>query len=188
MPWIPLYCVAEDLDALLQLLSDEMAFIIPDGAGRWKAVESFVPTDGSRTALWHIPSGPLPLLHRDRDASDGVIKNPYSGWEEERAGADPATPYFGAGHPGIFWLNLRMAGHDAGSSCGLTSIEWIGKHYASIGNAPSELTVKRWAKLKRDIGKIAQKVPRGGRQENSRPEVWAFPVAFDRVQVGDINP
>lgn len=43
------------------------------------------------------------------------------------------------------------------------------------------------AKLKRNIGNIAKKVPRGGRRENRRPEVWARFEAFERVQVGDVN-
>jgi hypothetical protein len=63
----------------------------------------------------------LPLL-REKGRPDGVIEDPSVGWSEERTGADPTTPYFGAGHVGIFWLNVRTIGRkkekQKGSGCG----------------------------------------------------------------------
>lgn len=187
MPSIPMYCTPEDIPDLLEILTENIAFIISEGDGKWKAVKPFMPADGSRTALWHVPSGPLPLLSAT-DAPAKEIENPWLGWKEERPGAEPDAPYFGPGHPGIFWLNLNLSGKEPDSCCGLSSLEWIGNRYSIIGDEPSEATSKRWAQIKRQLSKVTQKVPLGGRSMDSRPEVYAFPNAFAQVRVGDINP
>ena len=190
MPSLELYCTPDDLAQLLEILGDELAFIIPDGDKRWRAVATHTPPDQTRTALWHIPSGPLPLLGANYTKPNGipdvrpkgVISDPFDGWTEQRTGADPNIPYFGAGHPGIFWLNLRLSGPEPSVGNGLTTIEWIGNHYASIGNAAPKVTSSRWARLRRQIAKVAQKVPYGGLQSAGRPTIWAFPHALQNLQ------
>lgn len=188
MPWLPIYCTQADLSALFLILSDDIAFIVADGEGRWRAVSEWTPPTESTTALWHVPSGPLPLLRNATDRPDGQICDPWSGWNEEREGADRDKPYFGPGHPGVFWLNLRVQGVEAGSVCGLSSIEWIGNHYSVIGYQASESTSKRWSKLRRQVAKVASKVPCGGLVQDRPPEVWAFPFAREKLGKADANP
>lgn len=188
MPAISIYCMEEDRALLLNSLGGDLAYIVPDGDKRWKAVKSFSPEDGSRTALWHVDGTPLSLFSADDDIPEKPIVNPWEGWEEELTGADPTTPYFGAGHPSVFWLNLNITGHEDNSECGLTTIEWVGKRYAIIGNGPSQETVQKWTSLKRKISKSTKKIPLGGKRSTTRPEVFAFPYAFEHVQTGDINP
>lgn len=171
----------------MEILSEDIAFIISDGLGRWKAAKSFTPTDGSRTALWVISSGPLPLLRKENGSPDIEVDDPWVGWTEEISGADQRVPYFGPGHPGIFWLSLNFSGREPGSRCGLSSLEWIGNRYSIIGSEPSETTSQKWKEIKRQISRTANKVALGGRSVIARPEVYAFPDAFSKVDIGDVN-
>ena len=179
MPWLPLYMDDQDTADLLSWLNDEthIAFIIPDGAKRWKAV-STVATLSPRNCLWHTDSGSLPLL---TETSDLVVDDPWSGWTEQRTGANPTTPYFGAGHPGIYWLNHRR---DDSSTIALSSFEWIGNHYRIIGNPAPPSTEKWWARLRRRIKKTAVRVPRTGPVGGANPEIWALPNALAAIQSG----
>jgi hypothetical protein len=101
MPWLPIYADSIDFEEILGWLnaSEELAFIVPNGPGRWIAVPTTEAIQKSRICLWHIPSGPLPLLHPHPSKKIDPISDPWAGWEELRVGAD--NPYFGAGHPGI---------------------------------------------------------------------------------------
>jgi len=80
--------------------SEELAFIVTDGPGRWIAVPTIQAIENPRICLWHVPSGPLPLLHPQPSQAIGSISDPWAGWEELRAGADSSNPYFGAGTSG----------------------------------------------------------------------------------------
>src|SRR5258708_38813794 len=133
MPWIPMYLAADDIARLTTMLNadGEIAFLAADGPKRWKAVAGLsCPADG-RIGVWHIPSGPLPLLLPNKNEHD-QIHDPFAGWEELRTGADPTTPYFGPGHPGVVWLDVRLSAKEQGSTGGLSSFGWIGRHYSSI--------------------------------------------------------
>lgn len=193
MPWLPLYCVQDDLPALLHLLGDDFAFIVSDGAGQWRAIRDYIPGDRSRTALWHIASGPLPLpgsiIEKPNGVPDaepgGLIDDPWSGWTERRPGMDPRAPYFGEPCPGVFWLNLHLTPSERGSRCGLSSVEWSGNRYP---DGARKVTVNRWAQLKRQISRQALKVPRGGLSSKAPPEVWAFPHAYGDLDAADVNP
>jgi hypothetical protein len=111
MPWLPIYANEADCSELLTYLnqSDEVAFILANGVGRWIAVSSIATLTPSRYCLWHVPSGPLPLF-RGADKTPDEIVTPSQGWLEVKAGADSSSPYFGAGHPGIIRLNVRGRG------------------------------------------------------------------------------
>ena len=193
MPLLPMYVTEQDAPVLIELLSQdpEIAFLVADGPKRWRAVQSFAPKSPFRIGLWHIPSGPLPLLLANQDHPPAHVLDPWAGWNEERTGADPTTPYFGPGHPGVFWLNLRLGGVDAGSCCGLSSFEWIGNHYRLIGNGAAESTELWWKLLRRQISRIARKVPRQGLSGTAKPEIFAFPHAHETLAAGanaDANP
>ncbi|MES1180662.1 MAG: hypothetical protein ABUL66_02235, partial [Verrucomicrobiota bacterium] len=109
MPWIPLYADEQDFSVIHDYLNqtEDIAFIVSDGSRRWRAVRTIPRMDGARVCLWHIPSGQLPLLHPHPSKTVDSIFDPWSGWTELRTGADSSCPYFGAGHPGIIWLNQR---------------------------------------------------------------------------------
>jgi hypothetical protein len=133
MPWLPMYMVKEDLLGLSLWLSDEkdIAIIESTGEGKWRVKDSFTINSNGTYCLFHKLAGPLPLLASTSDGQDEEITDPFSGWEEKRTGAVPNKPFFGAGHPAIFWLNVRIKHHDI---IGLSSFEWIGNHYSQIGS------------------------------------------------------
>lgn len=186
MPWIPMYLKPADLPQLLDILGDDIVPIVSEGGGKWRAVRNLQDLHEPHYALWHIPSGPLPLY--TMDGKKRWVANPFEGWTELRAGADNSVPYFGSGHVGIFTLNLRFQGKEPHSTCGLSSIGWIGNRYRVIGQPAPDVTVKRWAKLKRQITKVATKFPRGGPDSTGVPEIWAFEKAKAGLGRADINP
>lgn len=193
MPWLPLYVFGEDPDILLAMLNDdvEAAFIVSDGNHRWKAVETLTTLAEERYAIWHVPSGPLPLLDAVHENPDGEITDPWKGWTEKRTGADPTTPYFGAGHPGIFWLNLKNRSQANERTIGLSSFEWIGHRYAKIGQGVEPATDKWWRQLNASVRRLSSKVPRGGPKGTFKPEIYALPGAvraFAEGKEADDNP
>ncbi|MGR3796292.1 hypothetical protein [Vannielia sp. SX4] len=194
MPWIPLYLTPADLPALLDLLGDDIAFVVSNGPGKWRAVASHTPAPRSRTVLWHVPSGPLPLLGAITPgaippvAPDTLIEDPWSGWTENYPGAMPDEPYFGPAHFGIIILYLNLQPKDTGSRCGMSSFGWTGNRSGSTAIQPSRVTERRWAKLRRQVAKIGTKVPRGGLTSAEPPEIWAFPDAMQDIDVADRNP
>lgn len=195
MPWLPVYATEDDVQLLLGLLNDDpaIAFIVGAGARSWRATSSHPALSPGRYCLWHVPSGPLPLL-RPKGAIDGVVADPFAGWREERAGADPSHPYFGAGHPGVIWFNVRPTltrPHSELREIGLSSFAWIGNWYRIIGSPAPAVTEAWWKALRRWVKKHAIKVPRGGLQEHTPPEIWAFPAAHQLLSttaVGGNNP
>jgi hypothetical protein len=192
MPWLPLYADETDIPELASWLNadDDVAFIAADRPRCWKAVSSVDAITGGRYCLWHVPSGPLPLLG-DGPVQDNHVPDPWAGWTEMRTGADPRTPYFGPGHPGVIWLNPRPAGYSRPGAVGLSSFEWIGNHYRLIGSPAPEATEKWWQRLRRSVKKVAIRVPREGPCNGPHPEIWAFLSAYQRFLQGvpwDPNP
>jgi hypothetical protein len=187
-----MYLTGDDVALLSAMLNadEEIAFVKTDGPNRWKAILCLSTLSAGRTGMWHIPSGPLPLLAPDKKDA-GLVHDPFSGWNELRTGADPTTPYFGAGHPGVIWLNLRLHPNERDSACGMSSFEWIGNRYSLIGNPATEKTKLWWASLRRRIQRIAKKAPRQTLSTPSRPEIFAFPAARILLEGGkrfDLNP
>jgi hypothetical protein len=188
MAWLPIYAAEADLPALLAYLnaSGEIAFLVSNGPGRWIAVETLASLADGRYCLWHIPSGALPLLGPSNN-TPGEVENPFAGWSEARAGADSTQPYFGAGHPGVLWLNIRTRQTHAvpgKSIVGLSSFEWIGNRYMMIGSPAKAETEQFWKALGRWVKEAATKVPRGGPGQGTPPEIWAFPGAQQMFQAG----
>jgi len=191
MPWLPLYATSGDLDAILDWLDEEpsLAFIEANGSGRWIARQRR-KTVCERYCIWHTPSGSLPLL-QPGTAPDKVVEDPWQGWLEDRQGADPTVPYFGAGHPGIIWLNARPTALDSPDMIGMSSFEWIGNRYSFIGQAAPASTAKWWQRLRRKIKKHAIAIPRSGPLTGDDPEIWTMPLALTLIEKGakrSINP
>jgi hypothetical protein len=193
MPWLPIYATESDAINVIDLLSNdpEIAFLIPEGKGRWRAVKTITYAAQRRLSLWHVPSGPLPLLQADHMQPDTLILDPWSGWEELRAGVNPNQPYFGAGPVGVVWLNMHTIGKDKDSSLGLSGFEWIGNHYRLIGNGAHPSAELWWKSLRKRIAKLSHKVARRGLSGTLRPEIYALPDAYSLLQRGhiaDMNP
>jgi hypothetical protein len=191
MPWLPLYIDADDLTQLVAWLNNEevIAFIVPDGPKRWRAVRELdgLPADG-RIALWHAASGPLPLVRsmvlHTLLVPDGKIRDPFRGWREQRTGADPTCPYFGAGHPGVYWFDVHTRSRHRGDGMGLSAFEWIGDRYKCIGHGASAVTRQWWNRLGRYIRRQAVRIPRKGAVDGPGPEIWAMPSALGRILEG----
>lgn len=96
----------------------------------WIAVKRLDGLPDGIYTLWHVPSGPLPLLAGNGPLKvrkdplgfgpsrsmtikqalgyeDDVIDNAWAGWIEREPGADPSQPYFGPGHPGAIRLEVE---------------------------------------------------------------------------------
>ena len=191
MPWIPLYADDTDFCSILGWLNEreDLAYIVSDGPSRWRAVRELPAFNTTRVCLWHVPSGSLPLLQANQET--GAIQNPWEGWQELRAGADTTQPYFGAGHPGVIWLNIRSQSKRIPKGIGLSSFEWIGNHYKCIGN-PAQISTERfWPVLRRWVQKNSKKIPRTGPLDGPRPQIFAFNSALSAFEGGagrDLNP
>jgi len=193
MPWIPLYADEEDFRVIHDYLnqSEDIAFIVSDGSRRWRAVQTIPRMDGERVCLWHVPSGSLPLLHPQPSKTVDSISDPWSGWTELRTGADSSCPYFGAGHPGIIWLNQRPVSKRVSGGIALSSFEWIGNRYSLIGSPAPDVTEKVWQRLRRWAKKSAVMIPRSGALDGAHPEILTFPSALAAFRSGrgrDSNP
>jgi hypothetical protein len=191
MAWLPFYAAESDYLLLRDFLSDEpdVAFVISDGSRRWRAVATVAALEPGRYCLWHIPSGPLPLIKGGKAQPDLII-NPFAGWHEKRPGADPSSPYFGPGHPGVFWLNVRpdeFGPHSGVRAIGLSSFEWIGNHYKALGSVPIADTERWWKRLGSWIRRRSTQVPRGGVWQKAPPEIWAFPAAYSLMETTAIG-
>lgn len=192
MSWLLIYATEHDLRNVFAFLNeeDEVAFLVSDGPGRWVAKKHINYQGDSRYCIWHIPSGPLPLL-RPNGKEEGLVQDPWQGWEEERAGADPTSPYFGPGHPGVIWLNAHAVSNRKRDAIGLSSFEWIGNWYRMVGNPSPETTTRFWKRIGRRVKKCALRIPRAGAWNGPTPEVWALPDALMKIQSGverDVNP
>jgi hypothetical protein len=193
MPWLPLYQDAVDTRDLLASFNDDrdVAFVVSDGRGKWIARRKLASAPDARYCIWHLPSGPLPLF-RGAQVPTGAVEDPWSGWMESRAGADPTLPYFGAGHPGVIWWNVRTESVESTGGIGLSSLEWIGNHYRVIGVAAHPATETWWKGLRKLVKqKGARRIPREGPVDGVGAEIWALPGALSRIEAGaprDANP
>jgi hypothetical protein len=189
MPWLPIYADEEDSNAILTFLNSDagVAFIVSAGPGTWIARDALDTIADHRACLWHVPSGPLPLLHRLAPTTN--VDDPWAGWVGQTPAPGRTTPYFGPGHPGVIWWNIRIKSHgaDTATPIGLSSFEWIGNRYSP---APRS-TIQWWAGLRRFVRKQAMRIPRSGPLDGPRPEIWALPSALAKFRLGfprDINP
>ena len=191
MPWLPMYLTKADLNHLFAWLNDEsdIAFIISAGPMRWRAVNAMDEAREGRSCLWHRQSGPLPLLREG--VADSFVVDPWTGWTEETTGANPTQPYFGPGHPGIYWLDAQTSSRWDSEAIGLSAFEWIGNHYKPTGREAPPVTKQWWERLRRWVKKQAVRIPRVGQWNGPDAEIWAFPGALEEIRSGkrrDENP
>jgi len=215
MAWIPMYLMKQDVEYLNDWLNqeEEIAFIVSNGDRNWIAQKQHtIITDIGKQIfagehdttmrncveyhLWHVPSGPLPILggsigglkFKNEDWNhEGKILNPWTGWTEIRTGANSRVPYFGAGHPGVINLEIRISETD---EIPISTFGWIGNHYKIIGDSADPSTEKFWHKLKRMVKKVSIQIPRSNNLE-AKKEIFAFPAAYKEIENGrpcSVNP
>ncbi len=166
--------------------------VVPDSGyrQRWRAVPTVAGLKDGKHSLWHIPTGPLPLL--TSDGRDQVIADPYAGWTEQSPGADSLAPYFGPGHlaeirlelwtrhrpyseaekASLSMLDARWDGdHDVLS---VSDFQWIGNHY---GPAPRS-SWRWWKRLEAWLTETS--TPIGEKSW----AFWAFPSALAKLKKG----
>jgi hypothetical protein len=196
MAWLPMYLLEKDVEFLNDWLNqeEEIAFLVSDGQKRWIAKEEhniladigtqlfgdghgFLIPNFVEYELWHVPSGHLPLLDSNED---GKIDNPWLGWTELRTGVNSRIPYFGAGHPGVIHLEIKLP-HD--EEIRMSNFGWIGNHYKIIGNGAEPTTEKFWNKLRRMAKKVGTQIPRCNVSDGKK-EVFAFPTAYTEIKNG----
>ena len=157
---------------------------------RWKAVRTVEGLKDGNHALWHIPAGPLPLL--TEDGQESAITDAWAGWTEQRMGADPTTPYFGAGHHAHIRLELwtRHQPYSEEEQASLPTLmsywqgvqaylvtstfQWTGGHY----RPPPRQTSRWWNRLKAWFARTATPLA------NRRETFWAFPSALRKLKGG----
>jgi hypothetical protein len=201
MAWIPMYLMKPDVEILNDLLNkdDEIAYLVSNGHKEWIAKkqidinteiasQNLIREFDSKQInsiefnLWHIPSGSLPLLNlkKDEQCEDGKVTNPWIGWIELRTGANSSIPYFGAGHPGVINLKIKLP---IAEEIYMSSFGWIGNHYKLIGNGADPSTEIFWQKLRKLVKKFSTQIPRGN-SEKEKNEIFAFPTAYKEIKKG----
>lgn len=202
MPFLCMYLVDDDVRTLCEMLNDDpdIALIVPDGPGRWKAQRSVPTLPDGHYALWHIPSGPISLYPTKPKAPPKVVKNPFRGWKE-LVNFQPGVPWFGAAPLGIFNLTLRrQAGPPdrifrpstlarpwtapASEVIGRSDLDWVGRYYSIIGDVPAKSTQQWWTGFKRRVDKLATGISCSGPLYQKPTDMRAFPAALAAIKAG----
>jgi hypothetical protein len=164
MPCIELLLERNDLPILINWLKEQedIASIIYSGDQKYKAIKEIKPYYNNRYCLWHFVNDKLPLITTNQPVKEQkFIDNPWDGWTayDLRSSIKQLpitlpedkenTPYFGAGHPGIFLFKINM--DHTQDSFSISRFEWIGNHYSASGNKSTPEAKQWWEKLKRMI-------------------------------------
>jgi hypothetical protein len=193
VPSIQFYADDIDFAQLWPLLSEdpEIAVILNVAPGRWIARMKVMPLDDGRYCLWHIPSGPLPLLSGDPLAPPSTIEDPFAGWQEQRSSAIQSIPFFGT-TPLVVELGLFRQSHEAPGGIGQSFFGWIGDRYRSDGIPAAQSTYRWWRRLQISVKELAvEKITRWGPIHGPTAHIWAFPSAHAKILSGvhrDANP
>jgi hypothetical protein len=177
---IDLYVDEPDVELLRERLNadPEIAFIIPEGPGRWRAVWQIQDASG-KTILWHVPAGPLPLLASGYEP-DTLIKDPFAGWQERRKGYYDYVPYFGPSEPRTLLLDLIPPGwHGLPSDwMPVSGLSWYGR---LSSQPPHPSTLKWWRRFRSWVRRHARLAAREG---FGFADIWALPAAQRAIQAG----
>jgi len=192
----------------------EAAFLYPcftlEDAGRhqrWKAVPAVRCLRDGKHALWHVPSGPLPLRAEyqpgvgARSPDHAPTLDPWKGWTEHRY-SDPTMPYFGPGHPAEIYVELwtrhRPYSNEERASLPVRFSYWSGERellvvstFAWSGDRYSPGSRAAWTWWRRLEAWIANHAALAGDwldADNANGEqhwnCWAFPSALERLKSG----
>lgn len=176
MPAIQLFITQDDLPRIEDWLDQDahIAQIVSVGAGQWKAKYAVELSMPGRWSLFHDMCGPLPLLAPKSGGEDADIADPFSGWTEQRLGADPSVPYFGAGHTGIFRLGIRPEREGVSH----LTMQWVGNHYSGLGQVATDEAKTWWGRLRRFMLKDCERVDQNIKLTSSTYPYWATPRAI----------
>ena len=192
MGWLPMYLFDSDVDCLVSWLNseDQIAYIVTNGERRWRATSTVDRLAEGHHVLWHIPSGPLPLVASITGGRNKMIADPWGGWCELRTGADPTIPWFGSGQTGVIRLELWPNGlpwqreKSKMPMIGLSDFQWVGNHYGIIGRRAHPETERWWRRLQRWVKKTGTRITREGPINIGRTEIYAFPAALKAISQG----
>jgi hypothetical protein len=181
--WIGFYVEDADVALLHERLNadPEIAFIIQDGVGRWRAVWQVDDLTG-KTMLWHVPGGALPLVMPD--GQDILLSDPFAGWQERNPGMDASVPYFGAACPNTLLLELYVRGWRGKlrpDVIPLSGISWYG---AMPLSSPEASTRQWWRRFRGWMRRRAVRVTRSGALDEPQGDVWAMPAALHSIRSG----
>ena len=184
MAYILFYADERDFRLIREHLNQhpEIAFIVPDGKNRWRATLSVPRLWAKSITLWHVPSGPLPLLHPPDGQKETPIRNPWKGWKElyPQGGG---MPYF-ADPPGIITIEVQPRSKDTKGGVGMSTFGWIGNYFGIIGIRAKKKTEGFWKSLRSWVKENATLIPRKGRVDGPHREIWAFPSALASFKRG----
>ena len=198
MPAICAFVDHDDIPVLVERFNADptIAYLVPNGAGRWiarRTVDNIAP---GRRLLWHTTAGPLPLIDSDGRDRGSVIEDPWSGWREQRVGGHPDLPWLGD-PPNIFQLFLWPRGtpyrgpnasRPGSNFVGESHFSWIGNHYASLGRCAHQDSERWWRQLRRWLERISVTVTYAP-VRGSRPQrVLALPAAWRALEAGADTP
>ncbi|WP_147332826.1 hypothetical protein [Archangium gephyra] len=171
-----------DIELLRERLNrdPEIAFILPEGPGHWRAVWQIDDAQG-QTMLWHVPGGPLPLLRRGAE-KDSLIEDPFAGWTACRAGRDKTVPYFGPSWPSALLLSLFPPGWRGlpRDSIPVSGLGWYGR---MMGVSPLP-TRRWWQRFGSWIRRRSVRVTRDGPLFEPHADIWAMPAGLRAIQSG----
>jgi len=163
----------------------DIAFLVPDGPGRWRASRQVPELPDGTHALWHVPGGPLPVIEADGQWLGRTVADPFRGWTELRRGGDPTIPWLG--DPAcIIHMGLWPGGapltkprvEDPADQIGTSSFSWIGNQWAATRGPASPATSKWWQRLRRWIQREGVALPEHIARLRRPMRTWAFPDAF----------
>jgi hypothetical protein len=179
--WIGLYVDEPDIELFRERLNadPEIAFILPEGPGRWRAVWQVDEAQG-QTMLWHVPGGPLPLLVPS--AQDTLIEDPFAGWQELEPGRDRTVPYFGPGWPSTLLLKLFPPGW-RGLPRHYIPVSGLGWYGRMLGTSPLP-TRRWWRRFGAWVRRRSVRVTRDGPLFEPHADIWAMPAGLRAIQSG----
>jgi len=185
MRWMHFYASTADLPLVQDTVAADadLALLASEKGNWWKATLDVTLAGDGRYALWHVPTGPLPLMPGDGGDATAMIDDPFGGWRQLRFSDLDGRPFFDSS-PGVLWLDLHTKAKQPGCNLGMSSIDWIGNRFWALGRTAPEVTKKRWNKLRRDFSRLGPRVPRGGINEEGKPEVIALPGALEMLREG----
>lgn len=186
MPSLAIYMYWADCDAVLDLLNsdEEIAFILATRLNYWQAFNRLEKLPVQNVSLWHIPSGPIPVIAHD-DA-DVLIKDPWTGWAGVPVRGDLDTPMLiGAAQPGVVRSTINHNSDGPLDILRVSYFSWSGNNAnARKGWPVSPQTERWWNRFRRKITSMATAVPAGGLGSDSRERVFALPCALEALQRG----
>lgn len=186
-----LYLHEQDVPTLLAWLNSEnVAYIMPDGEDRWKAVRTVEDLPDEHYLIWYLPAGPLSISQGE---SVRIIDDPWGGWEavgpNVYRGVVRHLPYH---HNGLFAFML-FRGRDGevippsyigDSRPGQTRLLSTDEFDGVPKGYPRKQTKRWWKRLRVWAARTGTRVRIKEPLEGPYPSGYAFPHAYDRLRKG----